>query len=98
MDRAELSDASIAELGQLFVGVLRRNAAKLVANDLDGLEQLLQVLGREVFGPVVEQTIAVIGEAYSGEHPNCPKCHQAMRPVDYARPRSLQGLVGDYKF
>ena len=98
MDRAELSDASIAELGQLFVGVLRRNAAKLVANDLDGLEQLLQVLGREVFGPVVEQTIAVMGEAYSGEHPNCPKCHQAMRPVDYARPRSLQGLVGDYKF
>jgi hypothetical protein len=98
MDRAELPDAIIAELGQLFVGVLRRNAAKLVANDLDGLEQLLQVLGREVFGPVVEQTIAVIGEAYSGEHPNCPKCHQAMRPVDYARPRSLQGLVGDYKF
>lgn len=98
MDRAELSDAMIAEFGQLFIGVLRRNAAKLVANDLDGLEQLLQVLGREVLGPVVEQTIAVIGEAYSGEHPNCPKCHQAMRPVDYARPRRLQGLVGDYKF
>jgi len=98
MDRAALSDAIIAELGQLFVGVLRRNAAKLVANNLDGLEQLLQVLGREVFGPVVEQAIALIGEAYSGEHPTCPKCHQAMRPIGYARPRSLQGLVGDYKF
>lgn len=98
MDRAELSDAIIAEWGQLFVGVLRQNAAKLVANDLDGLEQLLQVLGRQVFGPVAEQTMAVIGEAYSGEHPNCPKCHQPMRPVDYARPRTVQGLVGDYRF
>lgn len=98
MDRAELSDAIIAELGQLFVGVLRQNAAKLVAEDLDGLEQRLQELGRQVLGRVAEQTITVIGEAFSGEHPNCPKCHQAMRTVDYARPRSLQGLVGDYKF
>ncbi|MBI2941972.1 MAG: hypothetical protein HYY04_16200, partial [Chloroflexi bacterium] len=97
MDRAELSAAIIDELGQLFVDTLKRNAAKLVESDFDGIEQRLQEISRSVFGPVVEQTVAAIAAAYPGGPPACATCHQKMRLVDYQRPRSLHGLVGDYR-
>ena len=97
MDRAELSVAIIEELGQLFVDTLKRNAGKLVESDLDGIEQRLQEMARTVFGPVVEQTVAAIAVTYTSERPDCQECHQRMRLVDYQRPRSLQGLVGDYR-
>ncbi len=97
MDRAELSAAIIEELGQLFVDALKRNAAKLVESDFDGIEQRLQEMARTVLGPVVEQTVAAIAAAYTGKPPVCAKCHQKMRLVDYQRPRNLQGLVGDYR-
>lgn len=96
MDRAELSAAIIDELGQLYVETLRRNAAGLVEGDLDGLEQRLQEMGRIVFGPVVEQTVAAISRAHSDERPRCPQCQGPMRVVDYQRKRILQGLVGNY--
>jgi hypothetical protein len=97
LDRAELSAAIIAELGQLFVDTLQRNAAKLVESDFDGIEQRLQEMARTVFGRVVEQTVAAIAAADTSGPPVCAKCHQTMRLVDYQRPRSLQGLVGDYR-
>jgi hypothetical protein len=97
LDRAELPSAIIEELGQLFVDTLKREARKLVASDFDGIEQRLQEVGRAVFGPVVEQTVAAIAAAQTGEPPVCAKCHQKMRLVDSQRPRTLQGLVGDYR-
>jgi hypothetical protein len=104
MDRAELSAAIIAELGQLFVDTLRRDAQELLASDpslrsgqaFDGLEQRLQAVSRTVLGRVVEQAIAAIAAVHADERPNCQECHQPMRLVDSERPRSLQGLVGDY--
>ncbi len=96
MDRVELSSAIIDELGQLFVDTLRRNSAKLVESDFDGIEQRLQEMARSVFGPVVEQTVTAIAAACSDGPPDCPKCHQPMRLVDYQRKRDLQGLVGNY--
>jgi hypothetical protein len=54
MDRAELSAAIIAELGELFVDTLQRNAQELIGSDFDGLEQRLQEVSRTVFGRVVE--------------------------------------------
>ena len=96
MDRPELSAAVIDQLGQLFVSVLKDNAAKLVESDLDGIEQRLQDMERTVFGRVVEQTVAVAAAAHSRDQPICMRCHQPMRLIDYKRPRSLQGLVGDY--
>lgn len=96
MDRAELSAAIIDELGQLFVSTLKDNAAKLMQSDFDGIEQRLQEIARIVFGPVVEQTVAAIAATLPSERPNCPRCHQPMRLVDYKRRRSLQGLVGEY--
>lgn len=97
MDRAELSDAIIDDLGHLFVRVLKQHAATLVASDFDGIEQCLQEVGRQVFGPVVERTIAAVAATQGAERPTCPACHCAMRLVDADRPRDLQGLVGDYR-
>lgn len=97
MDRQALSATSIGELAQLFAETLRENAAQLLASDLDGIEQRLQEIARTVFGPVVEQTIMAIAATLPSEPPNCPRCRQVMRPVDNERPRSLLGLVGDYR-
>lgn len=96
MDRAELSEAIIDDLGQLFVRVLKQHVARLVASDFDGIEQCLQEVGRQVFGPVVERTVAAIAVAQGEEGSTCPICHRQMRLVEANRPRDLQGLVGDY--
>lgn len=96
MDRLHLSPTIMDELAQLFTEALERNAVTLLQSDLDGMEQRIQEMARTVFGPVVEHTIAAIAATMPSEPPNCPNCHQAMRLVDYERPRSLQGLVGDY--
>jgi hypothetical protein len=97
VDRAELSEAIIDDLGQLFVRVLKAHAATLVGSDFDGIEQCAQEMGRQVFGPVVEQIVAVLAAASRAERPRCPLCHQPMRLVDAQRSRDLQGLVGDYQ-
>jgi hypothetical protein len=96
MDRLELSASIIAELAKLFSETLERNAVTLLQSDLDGMEQRIQEMARTVFGPVVEHTIAAIAATMPSEPPNCPHCQRPMRLVDYERPRSLQGLVGDY--
>lgn len=97
MDRAELSPSIIQEMGELFVRELSQVAPELVKADLDGIEQSLQGLGRRVFGRVAEAAIAAIEAGRGKEVPICPHCHRPMRLVDEARPRSLQGLVGDYQ-
>jgi hypothetical protein len=96
MDRSKLSATIVAELTRLFSEALERNAPRLLASDLDGIEQHLQDMARSVFGPVVEQVIQAITDASSDERPRCRSCHQLMRLVDSRRKRSLQGLVGDY--
>jgi hypothetical protein len=97
MDRVELSPSIIQEMGELFVDELNQVAPELVRADLDGIEQSLQGVGRRVFGRVVQETIAAIEAGREKGAPSCPHCHRPMRLVDEARPRSLQGLVGDYQ-
>ncbi len=97
MDRPRLSAASIEELAALFAEALRENAVTLAGSDLDGIEQQLQEVGRTVFGRVVEATVMAIAATMPSEPPDCPQCRRAMRPVEYERPRSMQGLVGDYR-
>jgi hypothetical protein len=96
MDSSGLSEAIIAELGDVFMSELRRGGPALVGADWDGIEQQLQDLGRRVLGRVVEQTVAAIAAAEPSPPPVCGGCDQAMRVVAAARPRVLQGLVGDY--
>ena len=95
MDRAELSEAIVEELGELFVSELRRVGPELVAADLDGIEQRLQEVSRRVLGRVVEAVVTTIAAGPAGERPTCGGCQERMRLVDPARPRALQGLVGD---
>jgi hypothetical protein len=97
MDRTGLSAEIVEELGDLFVTALREIIPRLAGADLDGIEQQLQDLGRRVLGRVVEQTVSAIAAAEPEERPCCPRCGQLMRVVDLARPRQLQGLVGDYR-
>jgi hypothetical protein len=97
VDRADLSEAIVRELGELFVSELRQAGPGLVAADLDGIEQGLQELSRRVLGRVVEAVVATIAAGQPVERPSCSPCQQPMRAVDRARPRALQGLVGEYR-
>jgi hypothetical protein len=94
MDRAELSEAIIQELGALFMAAVQEVATELLSADLDGIERRLQAVSRQVFGRVLEQVIAVRA-GHPRERPPCPACGGLLRLVDRARPRQLQGLVGD---
>jgi hypothetical protein len=95
MDRAELSAAIIADAGETVMTLLRDALPCLMSADLASLERHLQVLGRVLWGHVVEEIIGM--RAREGEEvPSCASCGQPMRRVDAARPRHLQGLVGDY--
>lgn len=96
MDRKSLSEAMVQEMAELFAAELTRAAPGLVSADLDGMEQRLQALGRRVFGRVVEHTVAVIAAAEPTAPPVCADCQRPMRLVDAARPRALQGVVGEY--
>ena len=97
MDRTDLSEAIVEELGALFVSELRQAGPALVAADLDGIEQGLQELSRRVLGRVVEAVVATIAAGQPAERPTCGSCQQPTRAVDPARPRALQGLVGNYR-
>jgi hypothetical protein len=97
VDRAELSEAIVRELGELFVSELRQAGPAVVASDLDGIERRLQELSRRVLGRVVEAVVTTIAAGQPVERPTCGTGQQAMRTVDPARPRALQGLVGDYR-
>lgn len=97
MDRVELSGEIVRELAELFAVELRQAAPALIVADLDGIERGVQEVGRRVFGRVVEQIVAAIAAAEpTMEAPRCEGCHGPMRLVDAARPRALQGLVGEY--
>jgi hypothetical protein len=97
MDRADLSEAIVRELGELFVSELVQAGPELVAADLDGIEQGLQRLSRRVLGRVVEAVVTTIAAGQAVARPICGPCQQTMRVVDPARPRALQGLVGEYR-
>jgi len=97
MDRTALSEAIVRELGELFESELQQAGPGLVAADLDGIERGLQELSRRVLGRVVEAVVATIAAGQPVERPTCGRCQQPMRVVDRARPRALQGLVGDYR-
>jgi len=95
MDRADLSAAIIADAGETVMTLLRGALPRLLSADLASVERELQGLGRLLWGRVVEEVIG--GRAQDeGGAPSCTRCGQSMRRVEAARPRHLQGLVGDY--
>jgi hypothetical protein len=98
MDRANLSASIIREIGARFMARLERLGPALLESDLDGIEQRLQDLGRQVMGEVVESVIGTLAAEPVAEVPLCPTCLRRMRLVDPTRRRTVQGLVGDYSF
>jgi len=85
----------IQELGAVFTTAVTAALPALLAADLDGVEQRLQDVSRQVLGRVVEEVIAVRAAA-GAPPPRCPACGGALRCAGRARPRHLHGLVGDY--
>ena len=63
MDRGELSETIVHELGALFEAEVRAAGPVLVAADLDGVEQRVQQLSRRVCGALIERVLAVRAEA-----------------------------------
>ncbi len=94
MDRTELSEAIIQEVGAIVAEELRAAGPELLTADLDGMETRLQALSRRVCGATLERVLAVRAVPH-GERPPCPACGGLLRLVDGARRRDLQGLTGD---
>jgi len=95
MDSAVLSAATIHELGEQFTAMLRQVARDLAETDLAAGERQLQAAIRPVLGQVMTAVVAA-RVAGQGLRPRCPTCQGRLHLVDAQRPRSLQGLVGDY--
>ena len=94
MDRTELSEAIIQEVGAIVAEELRAAGPELLTADLDGIETRLQAVSRRVCGATMERVLTVRA-ALQGERPPCPACGGLLRLVDRARGRDLQGLTGD---
>src|SRR5205085_60747 len=94
MDRGELSETIVHELGALFEAEVRAAGPALLAADLDGLEQRVQQLSRRVCGALLERVRAVRAPAPAARPPG-PACGGLRRLVEQARGRPLQGLTGD---
>jgi hypothetical protein len=94
MDRGELSETIVHELGALFEAEVRAAGPALLAADLDGMEQRVQQLSRRVCGALLERVVAVRASAPAARPP-CPACGGLLRLVERARARHLQGLTGD---
>lgn len=96
MDRSELPGAIIQEVCAIVADRLAAAAPTLLSADLDGVERCLQAVSRQAMGRVVERVIAARLAATDSPAPACGRCGAAMRCAGRARPRQLQGLVGDY--
>jgi hypothetical protein len=94
MDRSELSEAIIAEMEAVVHAALEQAVPALLEGDLAALEQRTQHLGRVILGRLIEVTVA----RRAGALPRPARCAQCGGPLRArARPRHLQGLVGDYR-
>jgi hypothetical protein len=96
MDRLELPAVIIDDVGEVFKAAVRAAAPALLAADLAGVEQGLQRLSRQVMGHVVERLIAARVAVADPTPPACAQCGRPTRCAGRARPRQLQGLVGDF--
>jgi len=92
MDRTELSEAIIQELGEILAEELRAAGPELLTADLDGMEMRLQALSRRVCGATLERVLAVRAIP-QGERPPCPACGGLLQLVEQARGRDLQGGI-----
>jgi len=96
VDREDLSAAIIQEMGAVFMAALAEALPATRGMDLGSMERHLRQMVRPVMGHLVERIVALEAATGAQEPSACPACGGGMRRVDPARPRALQGLVGDY--
>jgi hypothetical protein len=96
VDRENLSAAIIAEMGAVFTAALAEALPTVRGMDLGDMERHLRQMLRPVMGQVVERVVALDAATGAQERRACPACGGRMRRIDVARPRAVQGLVGDY--
>ena len=96
MDREDLSAAIIQEMGAVFMAALAEALPATRGMDLGSMERRLRQMLRPVMGQVVERIVALEAATGAQVPTACPTCGGRMRRVDRARPRAVQGLVGDY--
>jgi hypothetical protein len=96
VDRDDLCAAIIQEMGAVFMAALAEALPATRGMDLGSLERHLRQMLRPVMGQVVERIVALEATTGAPEPAACPACGGRMRRVDRARPRAVQGLVGDY--
>jgi hypothetical protein len=94
MDRSELSEAIIAEMEAVVQAAVAEAVPALLEGDLAALERRAQQLGRVILGRLIE-VVVQRRERRLERAVQCPDCGQ--RLGQRARPRHLQGLVGDYR-
>ncbi len=70
-------------------------ATELSVADLNGIERL-HAVGRAVLGQVVERVLALRAAREGVEWVPCPHYGRAIRRVDLARGRHIQGVMDDY--
>jgi hypothetical protein len=83
-------------MGAVFMAALGAALPAMRGMDLGSMERHLRQMLRPVMGQVVERIVALEAATGAEEPTACPACGGRMRRVDPARPRALQGLVGDY--
>ena len=94
MDRTALSKAIIAEMEAVVRAGLEETVPALLDADLATMEQRVQQMGRVIFGRLIE-VVAIQRDRGTPQSLVCPGCGGALRRR--ARPRHLQGVVGDYR-
>ena len=94
MDRSEQARMLAEEAVQVLSEALLAEWDPLTAGTLGDLELRLQQALRRVGGALVEQLARLRLAALAQTVPTCPRCAGAVRLVDGARARTLEGVVG----
>ncbi|EQD78337.1 hypothetical protein B1A_02306, partial [mine drainage metagenome] len=98
-DDKKVAERIVSEVQQIILEAWTpEEIAKVVNQDLDGMEQSVQKLLRLAGGRLMETLIDVGVVRHEGPAPVCPHCKRPMRLVDRRRKRQMHGLVGDFSF
>lgn len=97
MEHSEQARIVAEEAVQVLSAALVAEWETLTEGTLSGIEGCLQQVLRRVGGALVEQFAQLRLAALAQTVPTCPRCQGAVRLVDGARPRTLEGVVGPFR-
>jgi hypothetical protein len=95
MDRTQQVAALVAELAGVLKEAVEQQLAAWEQQDLGTVETQVQQVFRQLGGVLLGGLARLRVAAQAGERAHCSQCGGPLRLVDGARPRFLQGLVGE---